>query len=157
MSKSQAIPILCAAFALSGCGGPGPDANVPKAQKAEDTSKDIGKHVVHFNAQSTDQVSADVARAYNMVRSKNRAMLIVSVVGKSSGETVPATLEVKARNLTGQLKNVSMRRVDDQKAIYYIGETAVANRETLVFDLNITPQDVPSPYAVRFKRQFYTD
>ncbi len=157
MSRSKTIPMLCAVLALAGCGGPGPGADVPEAEEAEETSKDIGEHVVHFSAQSTDQVSADIARAYDIVRSKNRAMLIVSVVGKTDGATVPATIDVKATNLTGQLKNVSLRRVDDQDAIYYIGETPVANRETLIFDLDITPDGVPSPSAVRFKRQFYTD
>ena len=157
MIRSKPILILCAAFALSGCGGPGPNAEIPEAEEAEETSKDIGEYVVHFSAQSTDQVSAEIARAYDIVRSKNRAMLIVSVVGKSSGETVPATIDVKATNLTGQLKNVAMRRVDDQEAIYYIGETPVANRETLIFDLDITPEGVSAPSAVRFKRQFYTD
>ena len=157
MINSKPILMLCAAFALSACGGPGPNSEVPPAEEAEETSKDIGEHVVHFSAQSTDQVSADIARAYDIVRSKNRAMLIVSVVGKTDGATVPATIDVKATNLTGQLKNVSLRRVDDQDAIYYIGETPVANRETLIFDLDITPDGVPSPSAVRFKRQFYTD
>lgn len=157
MSRSKPILIFAAVFALSGCGGPGPDAEIPQAEEAEETSKDIGEHVVHFSAQSTDQVSADIARAYDIVRSKNRAMLIVSVVGKSSGETVPATIDVRATNLTGQLKNVAIRRVDDQEAIYYIGETPVANRETLIFDLDITPEGVPASSAVRFKRQFYTD
>ena len=157
MSRSKPILILSAVLALSGCGGPGPDADIPEAEEAEETSKDIGEHVVHFSAQSTDQVSADIARAYDIVRSKNRAMLIVSVVGKSSGETVPAAIDVRATNLTGQLKNVAIRRVDDQEAIYYIGETPVANRETLIFDLDITPEGMPSSSAVRFKRQFYTD
>ena len=42
--------------------------------------KDIGDHVVHFSAQSTDQLPPEIARAYNIVRSKNRAMLNVSIL-----------------------------------------------------------------------------
>jgi hypothetical protein len=50
-----------------------------------------------------------------------------------------------------------MRRIDEQEAIYYIGETPVANRETLIFDISVTPEDAAAPSEVRFKRQFFTD
>ena len=50
-----------------------------------------------------------------------------------------------------------MRRINEQEAIYYIGEVAVANRETLIFDISITPNGVDSSSDVRFKRQFFTD
>jgi len=142
---------------LSACGGPGESADVPEAQPAGSTSADIGDHVVHFSAQSTDQLPPEVARAYNIVRSKNRAMLNVSVLHASDNAAVPADVSVKTVNLTGQLKNVTMRRVDEQDAIYYIGEVPVANRETLIFDISVTPEGVETVSEVRFKRQFFTD
>jgi len=142
---------------LSACGGPGESADVPEAQPAGSTSADIGDHVVHFSAQSTDQLPPEVARAYNIVRSKNRAMLNVSVLHASDNTAVPADVSVKTVNLTGQLKNVTMRQVDEQDAIYYIGEVPVANRETLIFDISVTPEGVESASEVRFKRQFFTD
>lgn len=145
---------------LSGCGGPGDSAAVPQAQPAGATSADIGDFVVHFSAQTTDQLPQDVARAYNIVRSANRAMLNVSVIRKSDNASVNAVVEVSTRNLTGQLKNVSMRKIEEPGetvAIYYIGETPVANRETLVFDLSVTPEGTANASEVRFKREFYTD
>ena len=142
---------------LSACGGPGESADVPEAQPAGSTSAEIGDHVVHFSAQSTDQLPPDVARAYNIVRSKNRAMLNVSVLHASDNTAVPADVSVKTVNLTGQLKNVTMRRVDEQDAIYYIGEVPVANRETLIFDISVTPEGVEIVSEVRFKQQFFTD
>ena len=117
----------------------------------------IGDHVVHFSAQTTDQLPPEVARAYNIVRSKNRAMLNVSVLRSSDNVAVGANVAVKAVNLTGQLKNITMRQIDEQEAIYYIGEVAVANRETLIFDISVTPNGVDRPSEVRFKRQFFTD
>ena len=50
-----------------------------------------------------------------------------------------------------------MREITEQNAIYYIGETPVANRETLIFDITVQPEGVDMPSDVRFKRQFYTD
>ena len=142
---------------VAACGGPGDSGTVPQAQPAESTSSDIGDHIVHFRAQSTDQLPPDIARVYNIVRSKNRAMLNVSVLEEATGTPVTATVSVKTQNLTGQLKNVTMREIREQEAIYYIGETPVANRETLIFDISVTPEGKSTPADVRFKRQFYTD
>lgn len=142
---------------VSACGGPGDSAVVPEAQPAGASDADIGDHVVHFSAQSTDQLPPEVARAYNIVRSKNRAMLNVSVLQASDGSAVVANVSVKTVNLTGQLKNITMRQIDEGDAIYYIGEVAIANRETLVFDISVTPDGSDKASDVRFKRQFFTD
>lgn len=142
---------------LLACGGPGEQAEVPEAQPAGATHVDIGDHTVHFSAQSTDQLPPDIAQAYNIVRSKNRAMLNVSVIDDATQSPVHATVTVATVNLAGQLKNVVMREVREQEAIYYIGETPIANRETLTFDISITPEGVAQASNVRFQRQFYTD
>jgi hypothetical protein len=145
---------------LAACGGPGDSATVPEAQPAGASSADIGDYVVHFSAQSTDQLPPEVANAYNIVRSKNRAMLNVSIIRESDNAPVAGAVSVKTVNLTGQLKNVTMRKIEepgDTVAIYYIGETPVANRETLVFDITVMPDGESRSTDVRFKRQFYTD
>ena len=142
---------------LSACGGPDRSADIPAAEPADATNADIGDYVVHFSAQSTDQLPTEIAQAYGIVRSKNRAMLNVSVLREADNTAVAATIAVKAVNLTGQLKEVTMRRIDEQDAIYYIGEVGVANRETLIFDISVTPDGASAAADVRFKRQFFTD
>ncbi len=157
MTTRTIFLLLVSAFLCTACGGPGGNAEVPQAEAAGETSKDIGDFVVHFSAQSTDQLSTDIAKAYNIVRSKDRAMLTVSVVRKDNDQSVPATITVKTVNLTGQLKNITMRRIDEQDAVYYIGETPVANRETLIFDISVMPEGAAGAAEMRFKREFYTD
>jgi hypothetical protein len=155
--KNKTTMMALSLLAIVSCGGPGDNATVPEAQPAGASSADIGEHVIHFSAQSTDQLPPEVARAYDIVRSKNRAMLNVSIIRSADGVPVPADVSVKTTNLTQQLKNVTMRRIDEQDAIYYIGVTPVANRETLIFDIAVTPEGVATSSEVRFKRQFYTD
>lgn len=138
-------------------GARGGNATVPQAQPASASDVDIGDHVVHFSAQSTDQLAPDVARAYGIVRSKNRVMLTVSVLKEGTATVVPAEVTVRTVNLAGQLKNVTMRKIQEQEAIYYIGETAIANRETLVFNISITPEGATDASDVRFTRKFYTN
>ena len=157
MLNKKTLIILSLSGLIAACGGGGDTPAVPTAEPAGESMKDIGDHVVHFSAQSTDQLSPDVAKAYNIVRSKNRAMLTVSVLRESDNVSVPADVTVKTVNLTGQLKNVTMRRIDEQDAVYYVGETAVANRETLIFDITVTPEGGTGPSEVRFKREFFTD
>ena len=157
MIKRSLLLTLSMLGMLSACGGPGETAQVPEAQPASASSTVIGDHVVHFSAQSTDQLPPEIARAYNLVRSQNRAMLNVSVLTVADNKPVTAQVSVRTVNLTGQLKNITMRKIEEQEAIYYIGEVAVANRETLNFDLSITPEGVDTESSIRFQRQFYTD
>jgi len=145
---------------VTACGGPGENADIPEAQPAGASSADIGDHVVHFSAQSTDQLSPEIASVYNIVRSKNRAMLTVSIIRKTDNHSVPGEVTVKTVNMTEQLKNVTLRRIDEPGepgAIYYVGVTPVANRETLKFDISVTPEGVDGVSVVRFIRQFFTD
>lgn len=153
-STTAAVSVLSL---LAACGGPGPDATVPQAEPAGASSLDIGEHIVHYSAQVTAQLPVEIARLYDIVRSEDRAMLSVSVLAEETGSAVPATVSVKTVNLTGQLKTVNMRRIDEEEAIYYIGETPVANRETLIFDISVKPEGVEEPTEIRFKRQFFTD
>lgn len=160
MTLRAALVSLLLLGLLSACGGSGDSADVPEALPAGATSADIGDYIVHFSAQSTDHLPTLVAREHKIVRSKNRAMLNVAVIRKTDNSPVPAEVVVKTVNLTRQLKNVTMRRIDvagPTAAIYYIGETAVANREWLIFDISVRPEGATVTSNVRFKRQFYTD
>jgi len=157
MKTCKTIVALSSLALLAACGRSGQEVTVPKAEPAEASFVDIGDHIVHFSAQLTDQLPLEVARAYNIERNPNRAMLNVSVLEEGTNKAVTANVTVKTVNLTGQLKNVVMRQINEQEAIYYIGETPVANQEVLIFDISITPDGVESTSDVRFQRQFYTN
>ena len=152
-----ALVALSLLFFVYGCGGSGESPTVPQAQPAAASDVDIGDHVVHFSAQSTDQLPPEVARTYGIVRSKNRAMLNVSVLKQDTTIAVTADVTVRTVNLAGQLKNVTMRKIQEQEAIYYIGETGIANRETLIFNISITPEGAAEASDVSFTREFYTN
>jgi hypothetical protein len=103
---------------------------------------------------------AEVARAFGIRRSGNRAMLNVTVLRRGSGEgdkPVEAEVAVRAINLLGQLKDVSMRELREGEAIYYIGEMTVANEEIVTFNISVRPAGAAAPYEFKFQQQFYTD
>lgn len=150
-------------LALSACGGEQP-GDPELAQAPPSTLKsheDFGNYRVHFNALSTDSLAPQVARAYDIVRSKSRAMLNVSIMQTAeSGMPTPVKgkVVVNASNLTGQLKAIKLREIVEGEgtAIYYIGELPVADGETLIFDIAVTPAGESASYKVRFQKQFFT-
>lgn len=151
------LPLLALALTAACGGGTEQERVIPDAKPSSDTSAEVGDYVVHYNAMTTDQLTPQVAQSTGIVRSKNRAMLNVSFVEKATGRTVEGSVEVAAANLTGQTKNVVMRKVQDADAIYYIGEVPVAHRETLVFDITVRPPGAGQASTLKFRRQFFTD
>ncbi len=87
-------------------------------------------------------------------------MVVNITVQKKSGNT---TIPVKARvsgfasNLTGQTKNLEFKEVLDGKAIYYLAQSQVSNRETLKFDIKATPEGETLVAQIKFNQKFYTD
>ena len=144
---------------VAACGGPGGNSEVPQAQPAEATFAEVGDWVVHFNAQTTDQLSPEIASAYSITRSQNRPMMTLSVLRKSDNTPVRADVSMRAVNLTGQLKNFTIQEVTDQDAIYYLGfsSTTVAHLERLRFEISVTPEGATEAADVVFSRQFFID
>jgi hypothetical protein len=149
-----------AAMALAGCTEQ-PEQRVMPAQALDETFKDFGNYEVHFNALRTDELTADIARAYGIQRSSNRVMLNVTVLRKEAEHAprkpVEAQIAVDAYNLNGQLKDIEMRRVSEGEAIYSIGEVSIAGTEILVFDINVIPEGMSEPFNVKLKREFVSN
>lgn len=131
----------------------GPAANAEQ-------SKTFGDYTIHYAAFTTDMLSPEVARQYKIRRSKNRAILNISVLKKvmeTTGQPVKAQVAATATNLSRQLKTLTTRELRGNGAIYYIAETAVNNEETLEFDLSITPEGESVALSFSFQQQFFTD
>lgn len=123
--------------------------------------KTFGKHIIHINALTTDQLPTEVAQGYKISRSKNRAMLNVTVREKQGEVETPITavVNVIAKNLSSQLKNIKLREIKeaDPVAIYYIGVLPVGNRETIIFDIDVTPAGTNKPVLVSYRHKFFTE
>ena len=125
-----------------------------------ESSRAFGDYELHFNALGTNQLTPEIAGEYGIVRNPNRVMLTLSILdttGGGLGSAVSGSVEASAINLTGQFKNIPVREIDEGDAIYYIGETTVADTETLIFTVDVTPADEPDPFTVKFQKQFFVD
>lgn len=122
---------------------------------------EIGNYIIHINALTTEQLPTEVARSYNISRSKNRAMVNVSVREKQADGEIPITalVNVIAKNLSSQLKSVKLREIKetDPVAVYYIGELLVSNEETITFELDVTPTGTTKAILLSYTQQFFTN
>jgi len=118
----------------------------------------FGVYTVHYNAFNTDTLQPEMAAAYNIIRSKNRGMVTISVLKKtdSGNEPVRASISINASNLTGQFRTLKVREVNENNAVYYLSEFHVAHEEMLNFTLQILPEASTKPIAVSFRQKFFT-
>lgn len=153
---------LSAFLALSGC-SKAPEtrsaADVPTAKKAVPTQTEVGDYTILHTAITTDQLPAEVASQYKVPRSKSRVLLNVVLKKRTAdgkGVATSGKVSAKANNLTGQLKNITMKRITEGDAIYFIGQTSIADGEHLTFNIEALPDGETKPLNVTFQQQFYT-
>jgi hypothetical protein len=157
------LPTIAILALLSGCGQDASVQNFDQVITAEPPGtyiKDFGDYVLHFNGLTTESIQPKIAQQYDIVRSKERVLLTVSIIKKKEGTPgipVSGKVSATANNLTGQLKNLNMRSMPESGAFYYIGEVKVANGETLIFNITATPDTETESYSVRFMQQFFTN
>lgn len=152
------------AMLASGCEQSNPNAgqNGDNAEvlAATESYKDFGEYGVHFNALTTDQLTQAIAEQYEIVRSKNRVLLNISIVQNQEiglPTAVAAEVTAMAKNLTGQLRRLPVSEIREGQAIYYIAQIPIVNAETLIFTVEATPESATEPLTVNFQKQFFVN
>ena len=123
-------------------------------------SQNFGDYTVHFNAFRSDELTPEIAKAYQLTRRNNRMVINITVRKRNKdGTTAPTKAKVSgfASNLSSQVKNLSFREINDGGAVYYLAQAQVSNRETLKFNIKATPEGETITANVKFKQQFFTD
>ncbi len=159
------VAALLTAMLLIGCDGvetssATSDNDGRKRLNASVSYAEFGGYVVHVNAMNSDSLTPEIASAYGITRSEDTGLINLVVLKKSAepGTDTPVNADVKlsAANLTGQIKNMQLKEIQDGVSIYYIGSVAVENRETINFDFDIRPAATDRTLKVRFTHEFYT-
>jgi hypothetical protein len=131
---------------------------LPLSILAENSTRS-GGYTIHHNAITTDSLPVQVATAYGIQRSKNRALLNVSVIRDepgTMGTPVRAQIRAVARTLYGQIRPLDLREVEEDQAIYYLADFPVAHREVLLFELEILPAGGRYPLRTNMRQEFFT-
>lgn len=127
------------------------------APAAAQQSQQFGDYEVHYNTLNTNMLSPDIASVYGIQRAGTQAMLNVTVLDTESREPMEARISATATNLTGQRREIELRKITDQGAIYYIGQFRIHDEEMLNFNVRIQPEDHQgAPFTMTFRQQFFT-
>ena len=87
-------------------------------------------------------------------------MINIAVLKKvmgTTGQPVHARVDAKVTNLHGQVSPITMRELNEQGAVYYIGEFAIANEESLRFEIEVTPEGQAESIRAAFDQVFFVD
>lgn len=131
---------------------------LPTLAIAENVTRTAG-YAIHHNALTTDSLPAQVASAYGLQRSSSQGLLNVSVIKEEPGrpgQAVRADVKAVARTLWGQMREIKLREIVEDKAIYYIGDFPVSHLEMLRFDLEVMPEGARYPLNATMRHEFYT-
>ena len=125
---------------------------------AAQQARTFGPYEVHYSTLNTTMLTPEIAQAYGIQRSGTRAMLNIAILNTDDDRAVPATVTASASNLIGQRRDVELREIRDQDAIYYLGTLRVRNEESLTFSIELQPEGrTGPPFTFTFRQQFYTD
>lgn len=117
---------------------------------------EFDRYVVHYNVLNTTYLPLEVARAYDVRRSSNRALVNV-VILKREGEreSWPGVVSGHAVNLNGQRRPLRFRQVRDGDAYYHLAEVRVRPGDELEFRVRVTAAGDNETLPLVFRKTFF--
>ena len=95
--------------------------------------------VVHYNTFNSTFLTPEIAKAAELIRSKNQGVINVSVV--KDGKPLIANVTGTVKDLTSKSVPLNFRQVTEQGAIYYIAQYPVEQQETRTFEIKVQNGD----------------
>lgn len=110
------------------------------ADAIKDERKEVfGDVTVHYNTFNSTFLTPDIAKAAELIRSKNQGVINVSVI--KDGKPLIANVTGTVKDLTSQSVPLNFRQVTEQGAIYYIAQYPVEQQETRTFEIKVQNGD----------------
>ena len=126
-------------------------------QTHAENMKKLGTMNVHYMAIGATFLTPEVAKAYNIERSRFNGLVNIAVMDNTRKGNPAKTVAISgtAKNLAGQKKTLEFTEVKEGNAIYYLAQVNYRNDETIVFNLLIT--DGSETQTLKFSQKFYVD
>jgi hypothetical protein len=97
----------------------------------------LGDWDVHHIVFTSTFLTPEIAKANGIVRSKYNAVVNISVLDKDTQKAQNVSVTGTARNLLGNSKKLSFKKVADGEASYYLAVFSYAHKENFRFEINI--------------------
>jgi hypothetical protein len=95
----------------------------------------FGDTTVHYSTFISTFLQPDIAKAAQLVRSKNQGVINVSVIKAGKPQVTQVSGSVK--DLSSRTVPLSFKQITEQGAIYYIAQFPVEQQETRTFTINV--------------------
>ena len=110
-------------------------ADVIKGERQET----FGDVTVHYNTFNSTFIQPDIAKAAELIRSKNQGVINVSVI--KAGQPMVASVTGTVKDLTSKTVPLNFKQVTEQGAIYYLAQYPVDQQEVRTFEIKVQTGD----------------
>ena len=110
-------------------------ADVIKGERQET----FGDVTVHYNTFNSTFIQPDIAKAAELIRSKNQGVINVSVI--KAGQPMVASVTGTVKDLTSKTVPLNFKQVTEQGAIYYLAQYPVDQQEVRTFEIKVQNGD----------------
>ena len=110
-------------------------ADIIKGERQET----FGDVTVHYNTFNSTYLTPDIAKAAELIRSKNQGVINVSVI--KGDKPVIAQVSGTIKDLTSKSVTLNFRQITEQGAVYYIAQYPVDQQETRTFEIKVQVGD----------------
>ncbi len=115
----------------------------------------LGDWDVHYIAFNSSMLDKQVARQYQLVRSKYNGIINISVLDSATQKAQPVSIMGHATNLLGVKKRLSFKQITEGTAIYSLAQLGFYNEESYRIELTIRQGN--EQQILNFKHKFYVD
>lgn len=122
--------------------------------------KDFGDYRVHWNVFPSTFLTAEIAEANQLHRSKSIGIVNISIMKEIDDGTlspVSGQLEGKLTNDIQQVRFLAFRRIQEGKSVYFIAEYQYTPGELITFNITARPAGHPQDLPVRFAHTLFND
>lgn len=121
--------------------------------------KSFGKYDVHYSVFNSTFITPEVAKAYKLVRGKDRALINIAVrqrLDKGLSKAKKAIVTGSSSDLI-YTTELDFLEINEQDTTYYIAELSFLNKELRTFNIKIQPDPNIAPYTLEFSQTLYFD
>jgi predicted small lipoprotein YifL len=143
---------------LAGCGRDGAGTAPPARSWTDPGEVAAGEWTLYYNAFPSTDLQPAMAEAYAIRPRPRGAVVTVSLVrGGDPRAAADAQVEIAARTLLGQPREVRTRRIARDGVVSWLGELDAGEREQLVFTVRASVPGGATPIVAEFRREFHAD
>lgn len=115
----------------------------------------LGPWDVHYILMPTTMLDAEIARQYQLNRSRNYQLLNISVLTRDSQQPQQVEISGTAVNLAGQRQTLAFRPIKESNALYYLAGVEVRSEQKMTIEVSIRQGDTQQ--TLKFSQDVYPE